>query len=459
MKLQAQLLAMLAMLLVVAFTAFGLAQYDALRRAILSEVDRTLLVRAQSLVREVQFLGGDRLDPAHLDELHLAEPLESAQAPEIFAQIFNAEGQVVAASDNLDRLTLPLPAGSGTRFYDHTLARGQPLRLMAAPVLTGDRPIGVVVVGQSLGLASQSMGQAVWRMVAVGAVALLVTLLLSGLLVSWGLTPLKRMADTAAEIVDTGDVSRRVPLTGPVNEISKVAESFNAVVARVEQQLEAQRRLLADTSHELGNPLTVLRTDLSLLAHDLDPETRAETVAEADKEAERMGRLLDELLQLSAVGVDAPPPPDDPVKLDNLAEDVVTRLRPLAGSRSLRLEAPTPLCVRGSADQLGQVLSNLLENAIRHTAADGEIVVKVVREGGRVRVSVADNGIGISAEHLPHIFERFYRVDRARSRASGGAGLGLAIARMIAQRHGGTLTAQSIPEKGSTFTMELPETH
>ena len=455
MSLRAHLLSVLAGLLLVAFAAFGVAQYDALRRAILAEVDRTLLVRAQSLVREVE--GADRLDSAHLEGLHLAEPLESSQAPEIFAQIFNANGRLVAASENVEKLTLPVPTlASGATFYNHSLPGGRPLRLMAAPVLEGTIPIGVVVVGQSMQLASESLRQAVWRMLEVGAVALGATILLMGVLVRRGLAPLQRVADTAAEIVATGDVSRRVPLTGPANEVSKVAEAFNAVVTRVEQQLEAQRRLLADTSHELGNPLTVLRTDLSLLAHDLDPETRAETVAEADKEAERMGRLLDELLQLSAVEVDSPSLPDTPVDLDEVAKEVTTRMRSLAGARGLRLETASQAIVRGSTDRLGQVLGNLLENAIRHTPADGEIVVSVVKADGVVRLSVADNGVGIAAEHLPHVFERFYRVDRARSRASGGTGLGLAIARMIAQTHGGSLTAVSALGQGSKFTLELP---
>ena len=455
MSLRAHLLPVLAGLLLVAFAAFGVAQYDALRRAILAEVDRTLLVRAQSLVREVE--GADRLDSAHLEGLHLAEPLESSEAPEIFAQIFNANGQVVAASENVEKLTLPVPTlASGATFYNHSLPGGRPLRLMAAPVLEGTVPIGVVVVGQSMQLASESLRQAVWRMLVVGAVALGATILLMGVLLRRGLAPLLRVADTAAEIAATGDVSRRVPLTGPTNEVSKVAVAFNAVVTRVEQQLEAQRRLLADTSHELGNPLTVLRTDLSLLAHDLDPETRAETVAEADKEAERMGRLLDELLQLSAVGVDSPSLPDTPVDLDEVAKDVTTRMRSLAGARALRLETGSQAIVRGSADRLGQILGNLLENAIRHTPADGEIIVSVVKANGVVRLSVADNGVGIAAEHLPHVFERFYRVDRARSRASGGTGLGLAIARMIAQTHGGSLTAVSALGQGSKFTLELP---
>jgi heavy metal sensor kinase len=447
--LRARLLAVLAGWLLVAFSAFGFAQYDALHRALLSEVDRTLLVRAQAVVREVELLGVNRLD----EKLHLAEPLEQAEAPEIFVQVLNAQGVVVAASQNVASLNLPIPRTiSRPTYYDVSIGDGRPLRLMAAPVLADERPLGLVVVGQSLRLASGSLRQAVWRMTAVGAAMLAATILLMGLLLRNGLAPLKRMADTAAEIVRTGDVSRRVPTARSGSEVEKVAEAFNAVVARVEQQLAAQRRLLADTSHELGNPLTVLRTDLDMLKQDLDSETRAEIVAEADKEAERMGRLVEDLLQLSSAEVALPRIEEMTVDLCQLADAAVTRAKTLAGARQLRLETDQPATIEGDPDRLSQILNNLLDNAIRHTAAEGSITVRVCRSS----ISVADNGVGIAPQHLPHLFERFYRVDGARSRSSGGTGLGLAIALMFAQAHGGTLRVESTPGQGTTFTLDLP---
>ena len=200
----------------------------------------------------------------------------------------------------------------------------------------------------------------------------------------------------------------------------------------------------------------MLRTDLDLLSQDLDHETRAETVAEADKEASRMGRLLEELLQLSAADVALPKIEEARVDLGRLAGEAVNRMRALAGGRDLRAEQPEqPVVIRGDAERLGQVLNNLLDNAIRHTADDGEIVVRVRHDAGGASLSVSDDGVGISAEHLPHIFDRFYRVDRARSRTSGGTGLGLAIARMIAQAHGGSLTVESSPGQGSIFTLRF----
>ena len=455
---RARLLTVLGALLLVAFTVFGVAQYDAMRRAILGEVDQALLLRAQAVVREVEYLGADRLDAAHAQQLRLAaEPLERAETPEVFVQVLDAQGVLVASSENVVKLDLPLPPQvTKPTYYDYRLAQNRPLRLMAAPVLANERPIGVVVVGQSLRLAYGSLRQAVSRMLAVGAVALSVTIPLMGLLLGRGLAPLQRVADTAAEIVATGDMARRVSTVGTATEVEKVAEAFNAVVARVERQLEAQRRLLADTSHELGNPLTVLRTDLSLLSQELDPELWAETVAEADREAERMGRLVDELLQLSAADVSPLHLRKEPLDLGQLAADVVSRLRTLAGSRQLLLKLSTHPPLDGDRERLGQVLTNLLDNAIRHTSETGEIVVSVSHGPGIASVCVSDDGVGIAPEHLPHLFERFYRVDRARSRTSGGTGLGLAIALMIAQAHGGGLRVESTPGQGSKFTLDLP---
>lgn len=458
MTLRARLLSVLAGVLFVAFAASGFAQYDAMRRALLDEVDRTLLVRGVAVVRELELLGTEWLVPGRLQGLNLAaEPLERAQAPEVFVQIRDARGRLVAASQNVATMALPVPGDlSQQTFYNVSRGSSPPLRLMAAPVLALNRPVGTVVVGQSMQVVNGSLERATWRMLGIAGVSLVATVLLMNFLLASELAPLRRVASTAREIVSTGDVSRRVATTPASSEVRHVAEAFNSVVARVERQLEAQKRLLADTSHELGNPLTVLRTDLDLLRHCPDAETQAEVVAEADKEAERMGRLLDELLQLSGADVAPLPVADTPVPLDEMAVRLVDRMRPVAGERDLRVEIVQSPVVRGDVDRLEQTLNNLLENAIRHTGARGRISVAVREATGQALLSVRDDGEGIAAEHLPHVFERFYRVDRARSRASGGTGLGLSIALMIAQAHGGSITVESRPGEGSTFTIHLP---
>ena len=226
------------------------------------------------------------------------------------------------------------------------------------------------------------------------------------------------------------------------------------MVDRVRVVLDRQRQLLADTSHELRNPLTVIRTNLDLLRRDLDPATREEVVAETDDEAERMSRLVADLLFLSREEAGAVE--DRPVRLDAVALDTVERFRQLAPEHEIVLDAPEALTVRGDDDRLHQLLTNLLENAVRFTPAGGRVTVRARRDGRQAALVVEDTGVGISREHLQRIFDRFYRVDPARSRATGGTGLGLAIVRRIAESHGGGVRVESEPGAGARFTITLP---
>jgi signal transduction histidine kinase len=257
------------------------------------------------------------------------------------------------------------------------------------------------------------------------------------------------------------------------------------MIARLEHMLESQRRLLADTSHELRNPITIIRGNLALLRRDGVPEsTRREAVVEAEEEAARMGRLVGDLLLLARADAGELPTLNlVPVDLSELVHEVVEQARPSAGSRRLAAAATGSCIVRGDRDRLKQLLANLVENALRYTPPGGAIDVRVTGESmgpsvqhasGAARsrtardsvmhglpttalLTVSDSGIGISAADLPHVFERFYRADRARSRAFGGSGLGLSIAQYIVHAHGGSIEASSPgPNKGTTFSVRLP---
>jgi signal transduction histidine kinase len=242
--------------------------------------------------------------------------------------------------------------------------------------------------------------------------------------------------------------------------------------------LESQRRLLADTSHELRNPITIIRGNLALLRRESVPETsRREAIVEAEDEAARMGRLVGDLLLLARADAgEVPSFQRERIDLGDLATDVVDQFRGLADPRHLSLSADPGCVVLGDRDRLKQLITNLVENAIRYTPAAGSIDVVVRRDalqqrGAPVRsrsardagtpsmatLTISDSGIGISPADLPHVFERFYRADKARSRAHGGTGLGLSIAQYIAQAHGGTIEASSGgTNRGSSFTVRLP---
>ena len=234
---------------------------------------------------------------------------------------------------------------------------------------------------------------------------------------------------------------------------------------RLQASYDAQRRLLADTSHELRNPLTVLRTNLGfLLREDADPQTRLEAAQEADEEAARLARLVDDLLLLGraeageALQV-------RPVALDRLLADVAEEAQDAGSDHQVTLEPHTggPVHVQGDAERLRQVLRNVVGNALRHTPPGTRVRLSLTQRDGTVQIVVADDGPGIAPEHLPHVFDRFYRVDAARSRAtaaevggSSGAGLGLAIAKQLVEAHGGTITVDSAPARGTTIRITLP---
>jgi signal transduction histidine kinase len=247
--------------------------------------------------------------------------------------------------------------------------------------------------------------------------------------------------------------------------------------------LDSQRRLLADTSHELRNPITIIRGNLALLRREGVPDaTRREAVVEAEEEAARMGRLVGDLLLLARADAGQPPSlQHEIVDLAEVATEVVERARPQAGDRRLSLTTDGRCTVLGDRDRLKQLVANLVENAVRYTPQNGRVDVRVsgartngeLQQTGRAArfrnardpgdstdmalLSVADSGIGISPTDLPHVFERFFRADKARSRAYGGTGLGLSIAQYIAQAHGGTITVASDgPNRGATFSVRLP---
>jgi signal transduction histidine kinase len=285
---------------------------------------------------------------------------------------------------------------------------------------------------------------------------------LTALVVAWWagervLRPLSSIVITAARLARRGDFSRRLPETSRDPDVARLTRTFNGLVARVDALLAAQRQLLADTSHELRTPLTTVRGNLDLLARDLPPAERAEILAETREEVDRMARLVRDLLLLAEGGESAATAPA-PVRLDVLAHGVALRVAGPAQEERLRLEGE-PVTVRGDEDRLRQLVGNLVENALRYASnAPGAVRVAVERLPPDGLLLVENDGPGIPAEALERIFDRFYRLDRARSRGQGGTGLGLAIVRHVAEAHGGRVWAENRepPAHGVRFCVRLP---
>ena len=271
-----------------------------------------------------------------------------------------------------------------------------------------------------------------------------------------GLRPVQHLAHLVREI-RAESLNHRLALEGPPDEVKVLADAFDDMLERLEQAFEQQSRFVADAAHELRTPLATLRANLEVVRQD--PNATLADYREMgqvlDRALGRIERLIEDLLLLAKGEKEMR---REPVNLGVILTEVVDEMKPLAQAHSvtLRLEVVGELALLADAPLLFRAVSNLIENGIRYNRPGGSVTVIAYREADDVVIQVKDTGVGISSEDIPHIFERFYRVDRSRARHRGGAGLGLSITARIVQLHGGRIQVESVPGAGSAFTIWLP---
>lgn len=288
--------------------------------------------------------------------------------------------------------------------------------------------------------------------------AMLVALALSLVFSRSVVAPVQAMSLASQRIAD-GHYEERVPVEGS-DELAQLASRFNRMAERLDQTESMRRRLIGDVSHELRTPLTAIQGSMEGLMDGVLPPTD-ETYQQIHTEAKRLNRLVDDLQELSRVEARAYDLQLQAVEIASVVQTVVKRLAPDAAARHIALaieSAPALPPVFGDGDRLVQVLSNLVANALQHTPEGGAVTIGTEQGKGEIQVTVRDTGIGIPAQHLSHVFDRFYRVDTSRSRhAGGGSGIGLTIARALIEAHGGRIWAESAGAgQGSVFTFTLP---
>ncbi len=370
------------------------------------------------------------------------------------------------------RLQLPqvisvLMEGAGSDYGIHRLEEGSApegeedsyISSCAAPMVDGDgRILGAVLFISSVHELMTSLeGVQTQMLTAFAAVAL--AAMAAALVFSRVITgPITRLTRTIQRM-GRGDLSVRVPVRGS-GEMRELANAYNTMAQKLETLDQSRNQFVSNASHELKTPMTSLKIILqTLIAQpEMPAELRVDFMQDMDHEIDRLTGIIDDLLTLTKTDSHALELRLAPLDLCQLAQATLRRLKPMADQRKQRLTAnlPDALPMTGDSGKLEQVLYNLVENAVKYTPEGGNIQIAAMREGRNAVLTVTDDGPGIPAEDLPHIFDRFYRVDKARSRETGGTGLGLSIVRQMVTLHQGTVTVESVEGKGSVFRVELP---
>lgn len=322
------------------------------------------------------------------------------------------------------------------------------------------RQRALVVIGRS----TEEIDNALSRLVRTLGIAAPLAMIVAGgggvFLANRALRPVDRIARTARQIEESGNLDQRIQLNSR-DELGRLAGVLNGMIERLQKAFRRQKEFTADASHELRAPLAVIQAESTLALQK--ERTAAEYQASLEmisQEASHMSALVDQLLALARADAQSEPVTFERFRLDELLDELALDAESLSREKGIifRVEEIEELAIAGDRPKLKQLLLNLVDNAIRYTPAGGSVSLSLRREAETAVVAVSDTGIGIAAEHIPHIFERFYRVDKARSRAQGGSGLGLAIARQIAEAHGGRIEVESKVGVGSTFSVLLPLT-
>jgi heavy metal sensor kinase len=456
-----RLVAWYAGVLTIVFVLLGVLTFFFLRHYLEANLLDTQARRARQIADTLvahASRAGEGAVRTQMDELY------SPEANDRFIRITRADGHPVYTSGapkdaRFDPQQVPPLAADGAVNLGRKVRLPGGSLLIAARGATGaDGTRYLVEVGAS-GAPTEATLTQVLIMLAVGLpIAVGVAVAGGFVLVRRALEPVERIARKAEEITQH-NLSERLPVVRSGDELERLSVSLNHMITRLEDAIHGSKQFVADASHELRTPLTVMRGELESLAQDsqLGHETR-EALGSVLEEVERLADIVDGLFALSRL--DAGETPTEWVRFDlaELAATTADQMSLLAEDKNLSFARASyrGVTVEGDRARLKQVVVNLLDNAIKYTPSGGHIALSVRREGAYAVLDVTDNGIGIPAEALPHVFKRFFRVDGSRSREQGGAGLGLSIVKSICSAHGAVIEVSSAPGRGSTFRIKQP---
>jgi two-component system OmpR family sensor kinase len=458
LPIRARLTAWYVGLLALILVALGTFLVVRLRADLVRGVDRELDTRAAQISLGLQNgCEGEFQDvsDASLVGLPLGESGAQVVAPD--ASVLESTGDPV-----VDRPLLTVEevrrvlAGEQLRSSVTRGTDAESFRVLAIGLRT-DPCNGAIVVATSLDAVDSSVHRLIVLLLVTGPAVLAMAGVGGWLLARRALRPVARMTKQAGEIGGAG-LDERIDLPGSADELHRLAVTLNGMLDRLEQGVDEKKRFVADASHELRTPLAVMSSelDVSLRSSDLDPVAR-EVLASAREEVQRMNVIVENLLTLARLDEGGLTLLNEQADLFEIVRAAARNVCTVADERGVRIEVRgQPLSIRGDAQRLDQVVTNLVANAVTYSEAGADVEVAVERLDAEAVCTVADRGPGIEAELLPHIFDRFVRGDRARSRTDKGTGLGLAIAREIVEAHGGRIWVVSRPGGGALFGFALP---
>ncbi|MDF3037983.1 MAG: histidine kinase [Thermomicrobiales bacterium] len=489
-----RLTAWYAALLVVVLLALGMSVDTLARNRLMADVDRRLTSTAQDIGAVIEGDLASKLSQFERNRAlwpfangsdrfqYVVPDLGSFASRGLVVQIMSPQNEVVRSTNYAPDVPLvAAPGGAASSDEPHIVSThlsGDDARAVRYPLTIADNDgktwqIGAVIVGEHLTTMHETIASLRQVLLATSVLGLILAIAGGWVLAGRALRPVDHVTAAAAAIA-AGDgtatsLSARLPVPPTNDELARLSATFNAMLDRLQASFQAQERFVGDASHELRTPLTAIRGNVDVLMRQTRPGARAfdagdlaPALDDIRRESDRMRRLLDDLLLLARGDVNhdvlaAAPAQREPVRLDAIAAEAVRSAQALASGQIIELEAPRRIEMTADGDRLHQLMMILLDNAIRHTPPGGHVRVAIAATpNGEARLAVRDEGEGIAAEHLPHIFERFYRADGARGRSSGGTGLGLAIAQAIVRAHGGDIEVTSSPGRGTTFMATLP---
>jgi heavy metal sensor kinase len=440
--------------LAVLLLGFSLLLFGVMRHQLLDAVDTGLQEELREITNEISLA---KTQPELLEQakrrflehgdyhFQLLDP-----AGKVFFQSRAFEGQALIATQVADTST-------ALNFESRNLSELGPCRTVTSIV---DGPGGryTIHAATSLEPFEKQISLLITVLVASGPVALVCGLAGGYTLARRALSPVERMVEVANRITAT-DLHQRVEVLNPNDELGRLAQTFNALIDRLQKAIEEMRRFTADAAHELRTPLAVLRSGVEVaLRSPRSAEEYRQALEAAADEANRLTRLADQLLFLSRQAAGMMQLDRDEMRLDALVKDVAEQFacRSKEAGVSLAVEPLAPFTVRGDDIRLSQVFYNVLDNAIKYTPRGGHVSVRGRSVDHRVEIQVEDSGIGIPPAHLSHVFKRFYRVEQSRNSERGGSGLGLSIAQSAVEAHGGNISIESAPGRGTVVSISLP---